>query len=280
MAVKKGRGRSRRLTGGSKKKLDQVAASAYDAEPEEIVFEDEASKVGGTFTDHLIVLYGAPKIGKSTLMANFPGVYFLPTEPGYKALKVRKTPIPNWSTFRKFVLWAEKHPKSIKDVEIWCIDTTTNLSKFCMQWVCGREGIAHPSDQEWGKGWEAFANEFEYWTLRLAHLGKGICWIAHSSTIEVVSRSIKVSKNIPDIPKTTYRIINNLADCIIEMGYVVKSKRVSELGEMRCLYTKPSEVRDAGDRTGKLPDRIKFKTEKAAVAKLIKCFKDEEDDDE
>jgi len=257
-------------------RLDQVAASAYSAKADGIVFETEAKVVGGSFQDHLILLYGAPKIGKSTLLSKFPGVYFLPTEPGYRALKVRKTEIPNWITFRNFIKWAELHPKATKNVRLWCIDTVTNLSKFCMQWVCGREGVSHPSDQEWGKGWEAYADEFAYWTLRLAHLGKGIAWISHGSTTEIVSRSVKVTKNIPDIPKTTYRIINNLADIILEMGYVEKGKHVEELGKLRCLFSKPSEIRDAGDRTGRLPDVIKFKTEVAAVTKILRCFRDED----
>jgi hypothetical protein len=255
---------------------DQLATSAYKTPAAEIRFETKPKVVGGTFLDHLILLYGVPKIGKSKLMSKFPGVYFLPTEPGFRALNVRKTSIPNWATFRKFVEWAEKNERLTSDVRLWCIDTATNLSKFCMQWVCGREGISHPSDQEWGKGWEAFADEFAYWILRLANTGKGIGFVAHAKTTEIVSRHVKVTKNIPDLPTTCYRIINNLADIIVEMGYVEKSQNTDELGEMRCLYTKPSEIRDAGDRTGRLPDVIKFKTEAAAVIQILKCFKAKE----
>jgi hypothetical protein len=254
---------------------DILAATAYKTPADEIVFETTPSVQGCTFLDHLILLYGAPKIGKSTLFSKFPGVYFLPTEPGFKALKVRKTEIPNWQTFRKFIEWAEKHPSAIADVKLWCIDTVTNLSKFCMQWVCGREGISHPSDQEWGKGWEAYADEFAFWILRLAHLRKGIGFIAHSNTTEIVSRHVKITKNIPDIPKTCYRLINNLADVIVEMNYVDKGENLEKLGEMRCLFTKPSEIRDAGDRTGRLPEVIEFKTESVAVMKILRCFRDE-----
>ena len=157
-------------------------------------------------------------------------------------------------------------------MEFWCIDTVTNLSKFCMQWTCGRAGITHPSDQEWGKGWEAFADEFAHWVLRLANLGKGIIFIAHESQMEVVSRRLTITKFAPDMPKTTYRIVNNMVDIIMQMSYVKRSKDAEELGEMRCLYTKPVEIRDAGDRTGRLPDIIKFKTERQAVRKILRCF--------
>jgi len=271
------RNRSSSSNVSSTTKPGQIASEAYKVSPDDIIFEDEPSMDARSFQDHLIVLYGAVKIGKTTLFRYFPGVYLLPTEPGYKDFEIRKTPIPNWATFRKFVSWAETHPKRIKDVKIWCIDTATNLSKFCMQWVCGREGIAHPSDQEWGKGWEAFADEFTHWILRLAGLNKGIGFIAHATTTEVLSRRLKITKEVPDLPRTTYRIINNLADIILHMAYVAKGDKTEEFGVMRCLYTKPEETRDAGDRTGKLPDVIKFKDEKIAVKKILSYFDDSMD---
>jgi hypothetical protein len=249
---------------------------------ETIHFEAEPSITGGRFQDHLIICYGPPKIGKSTLFSLFPGAYFLATEPGYKALNVRKTDLTGrdgvsmWSKFRSVIESARKSPSQIEDVSMWVIDTVTNLSKACMDWTCNEAGVTHPSDQEWGKGWAAYADEFMEQILSLASLGKGIAFIAHQSTMEVVSRRMKVTKEAPDLPSTTYRIVNNMSDVILQMSYVKKGKVADELGELRCLYTKPSEVRDAGDRTGQLPDVIKFKTEKEAVRKILSCFNDSE----
>ena len=212
------------------------------------------------------------KIGKSTLFSLFPGAYFLPTEPGYKDLNVRKTPIPNWQTFVAVVKKLQKNPKSMRDVDLLVIDTVTNLSKFCMQKVCADEGVTHPSDQEWGKGWAAFADEFTYWILQLASIGPGVAFIAHSDNREVISRSMKITVAVPDLPKSTYRVINNICDVIMHMDYVSTGSKKEELGVLRCLYTKPSEVRDAGDRTGLLPSVIKFHTEAEAVEKILECF--------
>ena len=83
---------------------------------------------------------------------------------------------------------------------------------------------------------------------------------------------MKVTKEIPDLPATTYRIINNISDIILQMSYVKQGGKTEELGELRCLYTRPSEIRDAGDRTGRLPDVIKFRNEKQAVKKILRCF--------
>ncbi len=255
-------------------KSKSLAAEAYKQKAASIEFEEEPTREGGTFQDHLSLTYGPPKIGKSTLWSKFEGVYFLPTEPAYKALKIRKTYIPNWNTFKAFVRQMEKKPKACKRVSIWCVDTVDNLSKFCMQYVCGRDDIAHPSDEEWGKGWEAFKDEFTHWILRLCALGPGVSFISHQNTREVVFHGVKMPKETPAMPKTTYTIINNLVDVILKFSWVGKMKsRKATLSTKRCLYTKPTAMYDAGDRTGKLPDKIVFRTEEDAVQIILDSFK-------
>lgn len=252
-----------------------IAAQAYKQKADDFAFEEDATREGIRFQNLVSLTYGPPKIGKSTLWSLMPGVYFLPTEPGYKALKIRKTYIPNWPTFTRFIKMMARKPKLCKTVKVFCIDTSDNLAKFCMQWVCGREGIAHPQDQEWGKGWEAYRDEFTYWILQLANLGAGVAFISHETEREVTSHSMKVTKTSPSLPKTCYTVINNLVDITLKMGYVQKKKGRKghvRFGETRCLFTKPSATMDAGDRSGRLPNIIKFTTEQEAVDQILACF--------
>jgi len=269
---KKKRKRSKRRR--SNTKPDALAAEAYSIEPDEIVFEEEPSDTDLIFQDCSTLLYGRPKIGKTTLGSSFDGVYFLPTEPGYLSKKIRKTPINNWVTFKKFVEFAEKHPKMVDRVKMWCVDTADILSKFCMQYTCGRAGIAHPTDQEWGKGWEDFRDEFTHWVLRLMVLPPGTLFISHETDREVISRSFKITRSTPALPSTTYKILNGACDIIAQMAYAPgkRPRKGADMPMSRCLYFKPTETRDAGDRTGLLPDIIKFKTEKTAVRKIVECF--------
>jgi len=255
-------------------KSKSLAAEAYSQKADDIIIEEEPTMEGGLFQDHLSLTYGPVKIGKSKLWSMFPGVYFLPTEPGYRWIKVRKTYIPNWATFVKFIRTIEKKPKLIKDVKIFCIDTVDNLSKFCVQYVCGREKIAHPTDQDWGKGWEAFRDEFTHWILRLCALGPGVSFISHQNQREVVFHGVKMPKETPAMPKTSYTIVNNLVDIILKVSWVGKMKgRKETLSIKRCMYTKPTAMYDAGDRTGKLPDKISFNTEAEAVKIILDSFK-------
>jgi hypothetical protein len=259
---------------------DTLAAQAYQQGPDEFEFEEEASIEGAALQDHLILLYGEPKIGKTTFASLLDGVYFLATEPGYKSLKVRKTRIRNWATFTQFVKKMEKSPKLVKTVGFWAIDTVDNLAKFCMQYVCGRMGIAHPTDEDWGKGWEAYRDEFTHWVLRLTSLSPGCMFISHEATKDVVYRGLTMPKCTPALPKTCYTVINNLVDIIIRMGYDIDVPGAKKKGkdkkkdksELRCIMTKSSPFYDAGDRTGKLPGVFHFKTEQEVVDKLVESF--------
>lgn len=254
-------------------KPKSLAAEAYKQDAAEIIIEEEPSVESNQFQDLLSLTYGPPKIGKSTLWSLFPGVYFLPTEPGYRALNIRKTYIPNWKTFTKFVSLMEKKKKTCKDISIFCVDTVDNLSKFCMQYACGRDGITHPSDEEWGKGWEAFRDEFTHWILRLCALGPGVSFISHEKQREVIFHGVKMPKETPAMPTTAYTIINNLVDVILKFSYAGKMKSRKEiLSTKRCLYTRPTALYDAGDKTGKLPTKIIFRTEEEAVDIIMKSF--------
>lgn len=251
---------------------------------DEIVFENEASVEGTTFQDFMAILYGPVKIGKTKTMALMPGAYFLATEPGYKFQNIRKTKIGNWPTFTKFVMSMEKSSKKAKSVRMWVVDTADNLCKFCLQYVCNKKGIEHPSDEEWGKGWEAFADEFAKWILRLASIGPGICFICHETDKEITSRSMKITKTIPSIPKTCYKILNALVDLILWMDFAKvkdrKKRRKNPYTSMplRCVRTKPAEGHDGGDRTGLLPSVITFKKEQDLIDKLLSVFSEEGDE--
>ncbi len=279
--------KKKRSKGRSKKTRDtktrtssnNLAAEAYAQTAAKIIIEKEPSIEGGSFLSFITILYGVPKIGKSTLAFCLKGAYFLPTEPGYKFVKIRKTKISNWATFKQFIKYMEDNQSALDDIECFVVDTTDNLSKFCMQYACGREKIAHPSDEEWGKGWEAYRDEFTHWILRLCDLGPGVMFISHEQEREIKSRGLMINKATPALPKTCYTVINNLADIILRMGFYTAKKRkgVKRTKNQRCLFTKPTENMDAGDRTGLLPAVIPFKTEKEVVATLMEYFEEEEE---
>ena len=240
-------------------------------EGKEPIFEMEPTQEGFSIFDYLSVWYGVPKVGKTTLLSKFKDTYFLVTESGYKFLKIRKSKIDNWADFRAFVKKAEKSPKFVSTVKMWVVDPVDKLAKFCMTYICDKRGIEHPADQEWGKGWEAFRDEFAEWTLRLCAVGPGVAVISHVKERDVITRSMVLTKETPAMPKTSYTILNDLADIIIYIGYEPK-KAGKHKEQRRCLFIRGTETREGGDRTGKLPSQIVFETEQEAVDKLLSYF--------
>jgi len=261
---------------------ESLSSEAYKVKvSDNILIEAVASVESTNVGDALILLYGQNKIGKTTLCSLIPDSYFIPTEPGYKWLKVRKTYCASWKMFKAIIKEFETNPKKLKNIQTFIVDTADNLAKFCQLYVCGREQIVHPSDLEWGKGWDAYRSEWQYWILRLVALDKGIVFVCHESEKEVISRSIRITKSMPFLQKGTFEVLNDICDQVIRMGFNLKKiskKKKKKDGvlfqESRCLYTKPKENMEAGDRLGILPDMIFFDTEQEAINKLQKYFKE------
>ena len=99
----------------------------------------------------IILLYGRPKIGKSTFCSQFDKPIFLATEPGLNHLEVYKINITNWETFLEACkeICAGNH-----DYKNIVIDTIDNLVLYCANYICEKEGINHPGDLPMGKGYQ------------------------------------------------------------------------------------------------------------------------------
>lgn len=241
----------------------------------EVVFEMVASQEGSSIFDYLMMVYGLPKIGKSTLISHFEGVYWLVTEPGYKHLKIRKSKINSWEDFMAFVKKAEKSKKFVKTVKMWCIDPVDKLTKFAMSYACAELKIDHPNDAGYGKGWEAYGDTFTEWILRLCAIGPGVAVISHVKTREVIVNGMTIEKETPAMNKKCYTIINDLCDITLQIGYEPRKKGRKNRGkkQRRCLYTEGTDCIEAGNRTGRrLPPIIPFNDEAEAVKALMAAF--------
>ncbi len=202
--------------------------------------------------DYSILLYGPPKIGKSTFASRFDKLLFLATDPGLKHLDVYQTPIPNWVTFKSVVKELQKKPNKFNNI---AIDTVDILYKHCSNYVCSKFNFEHPSDEEWGKGYELIQNEFAKWVLKLTYLPGGIIFISHSQDKDVRTRVQRINKIMPTIPGSCRKIIIPLVDIIAYCGFDVTGED-SDRKEKRVIIVEPSESLEAGDRTGRLPKKL------------------------
>lgn len=159
--------------------------------------------------DFIILLYGLPKIGKTTLAAQFPGAFFLMFEPGGKSLAIYQREVRNWDDFIQYVKLIESDTR-FKTV---VLDTVDIAWKMCEDAVCRQMGISHPGDEDYGKGWARVADEFTKWISRLNKAGKGVIFISHAKEKQITRRSGASSDRIvPTMAGGARRVIEPMAD--------------------------------------------------------------------
>jgi hypothetical protein len=222
-----------------------------------IVLPTEKTKPKTDLKDYTILLYGEPKIGKSTWASEFPDTLFLATEPGLNALECYQIPISTWEEFLEAckVIATSKH--QFKTI---VIDTIDNLAKFCSDYICRKNNILHESDLEWGKGWSMVSGEFLRVLTKLALLPYGLVMISHAETVEIKTRTIKYNKDVPTLSKSFRKIVLEMADLILYAHTVQRKDKEGNQEEARVLETRASENWEAGNRTTfkQLPGTLDF----------------------
>lgn len=215
-----------------------------------------------------VLIYGGVKIGKSTFASQAPNALFLATEAGLNALDVYQQPIHTWDDMLAACqeIAAGKHSFSTI-----VIDTIDNLYRLCSEAVCKKNRVDTLGDMEFGKGFAMCNSEFLRVLTKLSLLPYGLVLISHSQDVEVKTRTGKSLKTIPTLPGKARLIVLGLVDVILFVDLetaTVDGKPVSR----RVIRTKGTDVYEAGDRTGRLPDTMEL--DFAAFAAAFQKFDD------
>lgn len=230
---------------------------------------DEPTMEGYTLNNIRMLLYGIPKIGKSTFASKFKKALFLACESGHKGLKICKLNITSWQDFLEAVDTLLELDDDDRKFKLIVIDTVSNLFKYCQDYVCKKNKIEHVSDKKWGKGWDLLQQEFERPIMQLSMSNYGIMFISHAKEVEISTRRGNYSKVAPDLPNQCRKIINPLVDII---GYADMDDGGGD--EKRIIHFAPSKYITAGDRTGLLPTKMDLN-----YVKFKRCFKQKEKGD-
>ncbi len=224
----------------------------------------EKSKKQTKVEDQIVLVYGRPKIGKSTFCAQFDNAVFLATEPGLNHQEVFKVNVNSWGKFLEACGELAKGNHKFKTV---IIDTVDKLISYCSEHVCADNNISSPSELPHGRGWSLITAELNRALIKLASLPYGMVLVSHSKQEEVETKTKKYSRFTIDIGGKNQNVVLNMMDIILFMDSDMKDG--VEIGVVR---TKPSLYWEAGDKSKRLPEHIEYPLE--APEKAFKVFKD------
>ena len=218
-----------------------------------IALPKEKTKLSLDLSSKTLLVYGPPKIGKSTLASQFPDALFLECEPGLNALEVFKVPTYTWPDFLSAckLVAAGDHP--FKTV---IVDTVDNAFKFCSDHICAKHSIEYEGDLPHGKGWAFVKNEWHRVLTRLASLPYGLILVSHAQDKTIETRTGEYTKTQPSLPDRARGVVLGLVDMILYADTVARKDEQGNLLTERIIRTKPHPTYEAGDRTGRLPETL------------------------
>lgn len=167
------------------------------------------SKPAASLQEYSILIYGREKIGKTSLASLFPDALFLMCEPGGKSLEIYQQPINTWRELIEAIDLLAKD-KRFKTV---VIDTVDLAFHMCQDHVCLKMAISHPSDEAFGKAWNAVRDEFSRQMTRIQKMGKGVVFISHAVEKEIKRRSGESSDRVqPTLSNQGRNVLEPMVD--------------------------------------------------------------------
>ena len=235
-----------------------------------------------------VLIFGSPKIGKSTWAAGAEKVLFFNFENGTEFLPLETEPVPinTWAEFKSYL-------KQLRDPEIQeifstlVIDTVTIAAQLVEKYICLQNNVEHIRDIPYGAGYNMPATEFFNVFHEISMLGYGIIFLAHTKTQPSEYRDDKgevIQQVTADVDKRIFSVLNGMCDII---AYAEKQYDPINKTMTRVLYTDadaPDKV--TGGRCAQyfpkvIPLNYKiFETElEKAVAKIAETTNSQLNDD-
>lgn len=205
--------------------------------------------------------FGPPKIGKSTTASGWPNCIFLCTSrKEVKKLKVPYILVNSHEKLRDAIEYLIENRKRLKHKTI-VLDFIDAMWTNCVNYICRKLKIDHPSEAGYGKGVDMIDLEFKKIMTRLIGSEFGCVFISHLQIKEIQTMHGPVTKTISTLPDRARKIIIPLVSvigCIDFITVKIKDEETKKVSfkKKRVISFEPSEFLEAGDRDGYLPPTI------------------------
>lgn len=171
-------------------------------------------KVSRDLSGYITYIYGAAKVGKTTLCSKFPKTLIIAFERGYNALPgVMVQDVTRWSEFKE-VIRELKKPEVKETFQTIVIDTIDVAGSLCEKYICNQLGIDNIGDGGWtNNGWSKYKKELEDCFRTITQLGYALVCISHDKD-KVFKRKdgSEYNQTVPTAQNSLNNIVRDMAD--------------------------------------------------------------------
>ena len=171
-------------------------------------------KVSRDLSGYITYIYGAAKVGKTTLCSKFPKTLIIAFERGYNALPgVMVQDVTRWSEFKE-VIRELKKPEVKETFQTIVIDTVDVAGSLCEKYICNQLGIDNIGDGGWtNNGWSKYKKELEDCFRTITQLGYALVCISHDKD-KVFKRKdgSEYNQTVPTAQNSLNTIVRDMAD--------------------------------------------------------------------
>ena len=231
----------------------------------------QKGEAGGMPEDFSLLLFGPPKIGKTTFGASFPDSLLIECEPkGARYINGRVINVGSLDELRDVFKLLKNDPGYCKTV---VIDTLDRIAQWVEAEVCEDMGLSNIMESkkgakhgaQWAEYSHRILTQLEGWKL----LGKRVVFLAHTKKAEIDGEGLVIS------PKTINlygQAANRVLSIVENVGHMYARKGDMNKPE-RVLSFAPGTVVEAGARHPLLADRVVVIGKENPYAALEGLFK-------
>lgn len=209
-------------------------------------------KVSRDLSGYITYLYGAAKVGKTTLCSKFPKTLILAFEKGYNALAgVMVQDITKWSEFKETIRELKK-PEVRATFDTIVIDTIDVAGSLCDKYICSQLGIDSIGDGGWKtNGWSKYKKELEECFRTITQLGYALVCISHNKDKTFIRKDgTEYNQIVPTAQSSLNNIIKDMADLYIYAAQDEKTK------ERKLIIRSLDNSIECGSRFKYMPNEI------------------------
>jgi hypothetical protein len=194
-----------------------------------------------------LVMFGATKIGKSTLLTQLPGCLIIDTELGTKYLSGLKVSVNSLAELHQLytALTAEGAPK----YGYLAIDVIDKVAEWAEQQVCAEQQVAAIGDIPYGGGYSAVREIVTNWVKAFQNVSPHLIIVGHRKRTIIGNESVEFSSSSLDLTGKLKNTIMADADAI---GYTYRD---DETGKLMVSF-KPTDEVEAGSRCDHLKGQV------------------------